>query len=232
MLAEPAAHGQSIAALRRTRDTATVSAFPDHGPPVRLAGCESRPLRRPWSRTRRRLLSAAVALAIGGIAAVAAYRLGPKHLLTVEPGRLYRSAVLPPEQLADVVERYGIRTVVNLRSELENGKGDWYAAQKRLLAGLGVEQVDLPMDTGHPPSDAVLARWLELIDDAARAPILVHCEYGVIRTGMLVAVYEIEKRGLGREDALAGMRVFRPELEGPIASRVETFITGYEKRTR
>jgi protein tyrosine/serine phosphatase len=166
------------------------------------------------------------------VAAVVAHRLGPKHLLTVESGRLYRSATLPPEQLADVVERYGIRTVVNLRSELENSRGSWHEEQTRLLSDLHVEQVDLPMHTGHPPSDDVLERWLELIDDETRQPILVHCEHGVIRTGMMVSVYDIEKLGRSREEVLADFELFGSDLEEPIAGRVRRFLAGYSSRTR
>jgi len=173
-----------------------------------------------------------VALGIGVVAAVVGHRVAPKHLLTVEPGRLYRSATLPPDQLAGVVERYGIRTVVNLRSDLENARGSWHEEQRRLLAGMGVEQIDLPMHTGHPPSDEVLERWLELIEDESRQPILVHCEYGVVRTGMMVSVYDIEKLGRSREEVLEDFELFGSDLEEPIASRVRDFVSRYPRRLR
>jgi len=178
---------------------------------------------------RRRQVLAGVATIVLGLAAllVAAHRLGPRHLLVVEPDVLYRSATLAPAQLARVVERYGIRTVVNLRSERENGLGDWHGAEAAVLAEQNVRLLDLPMHSGFPPSDAVLAEWLATLEDEVAHPILVHCEYGVIRTGMMVAVYEMTHRGRTSEQSLSDFELFSSSLEEPIKGRVETFVTAY-----
>lgn len=186
----------------------------------------------PALRLRRRVSPRSVALLLALVVLVAAglvvrHRLAPKHLLTVTPGVLYRSASLPPEQLAEVLDRYGIRTVVNLRSRLENAKGGWHAVQSALLAERHVALVDLPMDTGHPPSPEVLSAWLALLDDPARQPILVHCEYGVVRTGMMVSVYEIEHLGRSPEEVWRDFELFRGDLREPVRGRVRDFVEGY-----
>ena len=185
-----------------------------------IAAARSRLVRWAW-------VALIVAIAIAA-ALVARHRLGPKHLLTVSPGVLYRSGLLTPRQLEDVIDRYGIATVVNLRSELENADGSWYREQAELLARRGVRLVDLPMHSGHPPSPEVLAAWLELLDDREELPVLVHCQYGVVRTGIMVAVFQMEHLGRSAEQALEDFELFgRRALEEPIDTRVREFITGY-----
>jgi protein tyrosine/serine phosphatase len=175
---------------------------------------------RPW-------IGGSLLVIVVALGLVAAHRLAPKHLRTVTPGVLYRSATLPPGQLADVVDRYGIRTVVNVRSELENDKA-WHDEQGRLLEEKGVRMLDLPIHSGFPPNDASLAGWLDVLADEGSRPILLHCEYGVIRTGVMVAVYEIEYLGRSGADSWADFELFGGDLEQPIRSRIAEWITRYE----
>jgi protein tyrosine/serine phosphatase len=163
-------------------------------------------------------------------ALIVEYRLGPKHLSTVEPGVLYRSAALPPEQLEGVIDDYGIRTVVNLRSTLENERGEWHANQTELLERKGVELVNLPMHTGYPPDDGTLEEWLNVMETPEMQPVLVHREYGVVRTGMMVGVYEIEHHS--RSNAEVAEALGHPvEMNEPVRARVLDFITGYVPRS-
>jgi len=171
-----------------------------------------------------------VVLLFSAAALVTRYRLSPKHFQIVEPGRLYRSASLPTDDLADVVERHGIRTVVNLRSELENENGDWYSREAATLQEAGVALIDLPMHTGHPPDSESLEGWLDLLADEEATPILVHCEYGVVRTSIMVSIFKMERHGEGAQEAWAEFELFGGELDEPIRSRLETYLLGYRSR--
>lgn len=182
---------------------------------------------------RRRLVVAGAllaALVVVSAGMVVRHRLGPKHLLTVTPGVLYRSGQLTPEQLEDVVTRYGIRTVVNLRSENERSRGDWYAREADRLEALDVTLVDLPMNTGFPPGDEVLGAWLSLIGTPDRQPMLVHCEYGVIRTGIMVAIYEVERLGLSTTEALGRFEWFGRDAPQTIEARIDAYFSDYVPR--
>jgi len=174
------------------------------------------------------LVLGAVLLVAGGL--VVRHRLGPKHLLTVTPGVLYRSGQLTPAQLADVVDRHGIRTVVNLRAENEYARDDWYREEVATAERLGVAHVDLPMNAGFPPNDEVLRAWLDLLDDPAAQPLLVHCEHGVIRTGIMVGVYEVEKGGLAAADALARFERFGHEFPERVQERIDAWFARYVPR--
>jgi len=185
-----------------------------------------------WSLPRTSWIAGLVILIVTALFVMAAHRAAPKHLRTVVPGVLYRSAVLDPEQLGRVVERLGVRTVVNLRSVLENEKGSWRAGQEAELDRRGIAMLDIPMHTGWPPERAEIDTWLELMRDPARQPVLVHCQYGVVRTGMMVSIYEIELLGHDPEAVWADFDLFGRELREPVRSRVEAFVEGYERTSR
>jgi protein tyrosine phosphatase (PTP) superfamily phosphohydrolase (DUF442 family) len=171
---------------------------------------------------------AAILILIGALGAlVFAYQTGPKHFLVVTPDVLYRSAVLEPGQLGRVVNRLGVRTVVNLRSVLENEKGDWHAAQRAELEGRGVEMLDIPMHTGWPPERPAIETWLDLMNDPERQPVLVHCEYGVVRSGMMSSIYEVEVLGRDPGSVWSDFELFGSEMREPVRSRVESFVEGY-----
>jgi protein tyrosine/serine phosphatase len=158
--------------------------------------------------TRRRLLLAAggAVLLSGGLAAAGAawgrwWRL--PRFEAVRPGVLYRSAAMPTAATQRrVLERSGARTVVILRSEAEMEEGEWYQRERRLAHEAGARVVEIPMAYDTPPRRDQVRRFLEVVDDPAARPVLVHCEAGVVRTGMMVAVYRMEREGWSPEEAL------------------------------
>jgi protein tyrosine/serine phosphatase len=162
-------------------------------------------------RTSRFLqLVAAALLVAAGMAGylVWQHKNAPYHFRVVEKGVLYRSGTLKPEHLEQVIRTHGIRTVVNLRSDYEKGKGTWFADEQRVCAANGVHLVDLGCDYNAPMDAAKLARWRAILHDPSCWPILVHCEHGVIRTNMAVAVYYMERLGRGNEDTLNALPLF------------------------
>jgi len=160
------------------------------------------------------------------------HRLDPKHFRTVVPGVLYRSASLPVDILAEIIDTHSIRSVVNLRSVEENGREHWHADQAALLAQRGVRFIDLPMEAGQPPSASTLARWLEILDDPDLRPVLVHCEYGVVRTGMMVSVFEMEALRRNNREVWSGFDIFRIDTGEPVLGRIRDFVLGYAPRWR
>ncbi len=61
------------------------------------------------------------------------------------------------------------------------------------------------MSDAAPPPPGVFDRFLALIDDVARRPVLVHCEQGFHRTGLMVAAYRIGRLGWSLETAIDEM---------------------------
>ncbi len=108
---------------------------------------------------------------------------------------LYRSAQPTAEGMREA-RALGIKTVVNLRS-LHSDRG--------ALAGTGLGYVHLHVKAWHPEVEDVIA-FLKVVTDPARTPVLVHCQHGADRTGLMVAVYRVVVQGWRVEEAIAEMK--------------------------
>jgi len=155
---------------------------------------------KPARRVRRGALKwplvgggAIVLAVIGAFAAdhLLRDRTLPPRFYVVESGHLYRSGQPTPEQLAGLISRYGIRTVLNLcQPTAANYVDDAPTAQQ-----YGGRVVSLPISSKKPLSDEELATLRQTYGDPRNYPILVHCEHGVARTGVAVALWRIEEQG-------------------------------------
>ncbi len=186
-----------------------------------------------WDQRPIRRLILAVLVVGAAVAAglVWQHQASPRHFLEVTPGVLYRSATLRPANLEKVITRYGIRTVVNLRPADPQAPPEWYRAEAAVCRKLGVELVTLPLDDYQVPSTELAARWIALLRQKDRLPVLVHCKYGVVRTGFMVAIYEIEFFGKDPHQAVADMPAFGHDLSKPELKPIRDMVLGFEPRT-
>lgn len=104
---------------------------------------------------------------------------------TVLAGEIYRSAQLPAATLREVALKHGIRSVVNLRGTSDDA--DWYHAQRRALAEIGVRQFDVNLSSYFLPAVSELQRLVQVLDECPR-PLLIHCRRGADRTGVAAAL--------------------------------------------
>lgn len=108
---------------------------------------------------------------------------------------LYRSAQ-PTATGMKNLEKLGIKTVINLRT---------FHSDRNALKGTGLQSEQLYMKAWHmEKEDAV--RFLKIINDPERAPVLVLCQHGADRTGTLCAVYRIVIQGWTKQDAIEEMK--------------------------
>jgi tyrosine-protein phosphatase SIW14 len=107
---------------------------------------------------------------------------------------VYRSEQ-PTRQGFEEIRKMGIRTILNLRSERSDAS---------LVEGLGLRLVEIPMEAGRFGEDEIV-RALTAIQTAEK-PVLVHCQYGSDRTGVVMAMYRIVFEGWTKEDALAELK--------------------------
>lgn len=107
---------------------------------------------------------------------------------------LYRSAQ-PTAHGMQQLQALGIKTVVNLRT--------FHSDRDELAAtGLGYEHIHTQA-WRIEGQDAV--RFLEIVTDPTKAPVLVHCQHGADRTGAMCALYRIAVQGWSKSAALAEM---------------------------
>jgi protein tyrosine phosphatase (PTP) superfamily phosphohydrolase (DUF442 family) len=103
------------------------------------------------------------------------------NLHEVLPGQVYRCAQPSGERLEQIVQKYGIRTVVNLRGCAD--PWPWYLEEARATHRLGIAQEDICLSSGRLPSVNEIRRLVEVFDHT-EYPILLHCRRGADRTGL------------------------------------------------
>lgn len=107
---------------------------------------------------------------------------------------LYRSAQ-PTAQGMQNLKRKGIETVVNLRS--------FHSDRDEIgTTGLGYEHIY--MKAWHPERKEAV-RFLQIVTDPRRTPVLLHCLHGSDRTGTMSALYRIAVQGWSKEAAIREM---------------------------
>lgn len=150
----------------------------------------------------------------------------PRHLRTVEPHVLYRSAWPTGPQLGTLVKRYGIRTVVNLcqpGEEVSCLDGNWEREAEQCRQ-LGVTLIHVPLAGNSPPTAEQAKAWLQLFQTPEKLPVLVHCAQGVIRTNGMVAVYCISVQGIDNRSVLSDLPDFGHDLFAAKRQRLNDFI--------
>jgi len=107
---------------------------------------------------------------------------------------LYRSAQ-PTGLGMQEIKREGIKTVVSLRS---------FHSDRDELGGTGLAYEHIYMKTWHPEREDVV-RFLKIVTDPKRIPVLVHCQHGADRTGSMTALYRVVVQGWTKEEAIREM---------------------------
>lgn len=110
--------------------------------------------------------------------------------------------------------KLGIKTVVDLRLIGEHSQ----AEEQKIVTGLGMRYVSIPMHGMATPDDKQVAAVQALFADTASGPVFVHCKRGADRTGMVVAVYRISHDRWENKRALEeardyGMSFFQRALQ-------------------
>lgn len=131
---------------------------------------------------------------------------GLRHFHVVTPGVLLRCGQPHVRDLARIQCEHGLRTIVCARGGTRHPlRGRWFRRQQRWCEQAGVRLVHLPFsDAASPPAD-VFERFLAIVRDEAARPVLVHCEQGFHRTGVLCAAHRVAVEGWSLETALAEM---------------------------
>lgn len=73
-----------------------------------------------------------------------------------------------------------------------------------MLKGTRLDYVRMPM-VAWLPREKDIVRFLGIVTDEKRAPVLVHCRVGADRTGMLMAAYRVVIQGWTKTEAIEEM---------------------------
>ena len=109
----------------------------------------------------------------------------------VEAGRIYRSAAPSASDLRRYVTEYQLRTVLDLRDDV--------VPPPPPIDGVAFRRI--PLDDHGPVDVASVEAAVAMLADHSAQPILLHCEGGRHRTGLVVAVYRVRYCGWTGEEA-------------------------------
>jgi protein tyrosine/serine phosphatase len=130
---------------------------------------------------------------------------------TITEGKVYKSGVIPPDELESYVKKYKIKSIVDLRFP---GTGDdvnnpentsELIAEKNAVAKInGVNYFNNGSD--QVPTKENLKLFYKIMDDPANYPVLIHCYHGVGRAELYSAVYRIEYENTDKDEARTSTR--------------------------
>jgi len=134
----------------------------------------------------KNLKKIAVTLIVVALIALAVYFFFIRfNFHTVISGQVYRCAQPSKQQLTWIQAKYGVRSVLNLRSI--HSSRPIYQAESRACRSLGIKLFHLRMSAKKFPSIKQLKQLIHLLQKVPK-PMLIHCKAGADRTGLASAI--------------------------------------------
>jgi protein tyrosine/serine phosphatase len=148
------------------------------------------------------LIIAATTLGVATAGGVWTYKkVRWKNFAEVSSTHIYRSGQLSEKQLESAIERYGLRRIVCLNP-------DFADRERTVCQRMGIEFHFFPMPSDGRGAMEQFTAVYRLLSDQESKPVLVHCNAGVARTGVAVALYRIIHDGWTTDRALDELRSF------------------------
>lgn len=116
----------------------------------------------------------------------------------VVEGQYYRSAQLSKEKFIEEIDRHQIKSVLNLRGS--NPGSPWYDEEIAAMKLRGITHYDFGISARKPVTVEKINQIMAIIRNAPK-PILVHCQAGADRTGLVTALYRYVIQHRSPEDA-------------------------------
>lgn len=130
---------------------------------------------------------------------------------TITEGKVYKSGVIPPDEIADYVKKYHIKSIVDLRfpgtADLVNNPEipkELTEEQEAVGKIKGVNYFNNGSD--QVPKQENLDSFFRIMDNKDNYPVLIHCYHGIGRAEMYSAIYRIEYENFTNEEARSGVR--------------------------
>lgn len=154
---------------------------------------------------------------------------------TITEGKVYKSGVIPPDEIADYVKEYKIKSIVDLRFP---GTGDdvnnpeipaELTAEKEAVAKIkGVNYFNNGSD--QVPKQENLDTFFKIMDNPDNYPVLIHCYHGVGRAEMYSAIYRIEYENWLPEEARTSTRFLTKFSSFDLGKPKGDYLNNYKKQ--
>lgn len=155
---------------------------------------------------------------------------------TITEGKVYKSGVIPPDEIESYVKKYHIKSIVDLRMPGTNDlalnpeKIGEIQAEKNAVAKIkGVNYFSNPSE--QVPNDKNIEVFAQIMDNKANYPVLIHCYHGTGRAEMYSALYRIEYEGFTNEAARQGVRTLVKFSSFDDGTPKGEYLKAYKSRT-
>ncbi len=129
----------------------------------------------------------------------------------ISKSRVYKSGVIPPNDLAEFVEKYKIKSIIDLRMPRTNDLkfnpeilGELQQEKRAVTKIKGLNYYNVP--SGQIPTQKNIADFLKIMDNKNNYPVLIHCYHGTGRAILYSAIYKIEYEHFSNEQARLNTR--------------------------
>lgn len=138
------------------------------------------------------------------------YRFSP-----IVEGKVYKSALIPPEELESFLTKHKIQTVVNLlhpglHDKLNPASQDNVDSEQKAIDKMNLKNKStiehINIASAQVPTKETLTKFFAVLDDKTKYPVLIHCYHGTGRAEMYSALYRIEYEGFTAEEARSKTR--------------------------
>lgn len=124
----------------------------------------------------------------------------------VTEGKVYKSGVIPPDELPDYIKKYNIKSVIDLRYPGTNNLVDNPEVPKELTAEKeAIEKIPgvnyFNLGTDQIPEPETVDKFLKVMDDSTNYPVLIHCYHGEGRAILFSSIYRMEYENMPNEEA-------------------------------
>jgi protein tyrosine phosphatase (PTP) superfamily phosphohydrolase (DUF442 family) len=126
--------------------------------------------------------------------------------MEISENKVYKSGVIPPDEIAGFVEKHHIKSIIDLRGPVTTDTINNPEKPKEILAEksavekiAGVNYYNIP--SNQVPDKNTMKRFFKVMDNKENYPVLIHCYHGIGRAQVYSAIYRIEYEGFSNEEA-------------------------------
>lgn len=121
-----------------------------------------------------------------------------KNFDVVVPGKLYRSGQPSASQLENWIKRYNLKSILSLRHSMPE-------YEKEIANRYGVKIYRIIFSAKQGLTEQQWKSAEKILTDESNQPLLIHCQSGVDRTGLVSALYRVEEQNWPLNKALGEM---------------------------
>jgi protein tyrosine/serine phosphatase len=138
--------------------------------------------------TRKSRITVVILLPLLLLSASYLYMQESHNFHPITDGEAYRSAQLDREEFEYYINRYNIKSIINLRGE--NPDAPWYQEELGISATRNIKHYDIALSSSREPTEEDVRRLIEIFRTAPR-PVLIHCLAGADRSGLAAAMWKV-----------------------------------------